>query len=80
MMLQLLVLAVSSISTSLADSASAGQISLPRKDPAFSAAELYFQASQRRIGALYFENSLLSTQCAFLTAVYLMYTMRIMAA
>lgn len=77
---QLLVLAISRISVSLADRASTGQISVLRDEYAFRSAELYFQASQRRIGALYCENSLLAAQCAFLTGVYLMYTMRIMAA
>lgn len=43
-------------------------------------AEAYFQASQRRIGALFHDNSILSVQCSFLTGVYLMSTMRIMAA
>ncbi|RHZ70707.1 hypothetical protein CDV55_103909 [Aspergillus turcosus] len=55
-------------------------ISVLRDEYAFRSAELYFHASQRRIGALYCENSLLAAQCAFLTGVYLMYTMRIMAA
>jgi hypothetical protein len=45
-----------------------------------SAGEAYFQASQRRIGVLYLENTLVTTQCSFLTGVYLMSTMRIMAA
>ena len=43
-------------------------------------AEVYFQAAQRRIGMLYHDNSLLAVQCSFLTAVYLMSTMRILAA
>jgi hypothetical protein len=43
-------------------------------------AEAYFQASQRRLGMLTHESSLVSIQCTFLTGVYLMSTMRIMAA
>lgn len=43
-------------------------------------AEMFFQASQRRIGVVYHENSLLTMQCSFLTAVYLMSTFRILAA
>lgn len=43
-------------------------------------AEAYFQASQRRIGLLYHRNSLVIAQCSFLTAVYLMSTMQILAA
>ncbi|CAI4217750.1 unnamed protein product [Parascedosporium putredinis] len=43
-------------------------------------AEAYFQAAQRRIGLLYHDNSILAVQCSFLTAVYLMSTMRILAA
>jgi hypothetical protein len=53
---------------------------LLRNERAFEEAELFFEASQRRTGILYCENSLISTQCAFLTGVYLMYTLRIMAA
>jgi hypothetical protein len=45
-----------------------------------SMAEAYFQASQRRIGMLYHHNSLMIAQCSFLTAVYLMSTMQILAA
>jgi hypothetical protein len=78
--IQLLVLAISSMSTSLADSSSSRHVSLGRNERAFDKAELFFEASQRRIGILYCENSLISTQCAFLTGVYLMYTLRIMAA
>lgn len=43
-------------------------------------AEMFFQAAQRRIGAVYHENALLTIQCSFLTAVYLMTTFRILAA
>ncbi|SPO07367.1 uncharacterized protein DNG_10061 [Cephalotrichum gorgonifer] len=43
-------------------------------------AERYFQASQRRIGMVYHEHSLLAVQCSFLSAVYLMTTFRILAA
>lgn len=78
--IQLLVLAISSMSISLADSSSIRHISLGRNERAFEEAELFFEASQRRIGILYCENSLISTQCAFLTGVYLMHTLRIMAA
>lgn len=78
--MQLLVLAIGSVSTSITDRPSTRHIHVSRDDSAFRAAEVYFQESQRRIGALSCENSLLSTQCAFFTAVYLSYTMRIFAA
>lgn len=42
-------------------------------------AEAYFQASQRRIGMLYHENSILAGQCTFLTGVYLCSTSQILA-
>jgi hypothetical protein len=44
-----------------------------------SIADSYFSASQRRIGMLYHENTLIAAQCSFLTAVYLMMTMQILA-
>jgi hypothetical protein len=53
---------------------------VPRDAPEFRAADLYFQGSQHHMGALYCENSLIAVQCAFFSGVYLMYTMRIMAA
>jgi hypothetical protein len=77
---KLLVLAISSISTSLTDHAPPGQVMVPRDAPEFRAADLYFQESQRHMGTLYCENTLISVQCAFLSGVYLMYTLRIMAA
>lgn len=43
-------------------------------------AEAYFQASQRRIGMLYHENTLVAAQCSFLTAVYLMSRLEVLAA
>ncbi|OKP12151.1 hypothetical protein PENSUB_2311 [Penicillium subrubescens] len=76
----LLVLAISSISISLTDHAPAGQVMVPRDAPEFRSADLYFQGAQHHMGALYCENSLISVQCAFMSGVYLMYTMRIMAA
>ena len=42
-------------------------------------AEAYFQASQRRLGMLYHENSILAGQCTFLTGVYLCSTNQILA-
>jgi hypothetical protein len=53
---------------------------VPRDAPEFRAGDLYFQGAQHHMGALYCGNSLISVQCAFLSGVYLMYTMRIMAA
>lgn len=53
---------------------------VPRDAPEFRSGDLYFQGAQHQMGALYCENSLISVQCAFLSGVYLMYTMRIMAA
>lgn len=53
---------------------------ISRDAPEFRAADLYFQESQRHMGSLFCENSLIAVQCAFLSGVYLMYTMRIMAA
>ena len=44
-----------------------------------SMAEAYFQASQRRIGLLYHENTILAGQCTFLTGVYLCSINRILA-
>jgi hypothetical protein len=45
-----------------------------------SRANAYFSASQRRMGMLCHENSLIAAQCSFLTAVYLMMTMQILAS
>src|SRR6266496_3137874 len=42
--------------------------------PEYSSAESYYVAAQKRIGLL--ENSILTTQCYFLTGVYEMYSMR----
>lgn len=53
---------------------------VPRDAPDFRSGDLYFQGAQHHMGALYCDNSLISVQCAFLSGVYLMYTMRIMAA
>jgi hypothetical protein len=43
-------------------------------------AEVYFHAAQRRIGMLNHENSLTWAQCSFLTTVFLMSIMRLLAA
>jgi hypothetical protein len=76
-MFQLIVCAVSSLSAPLAHEIEPGR----SKDvERLALAEAYFQASQRRIGMLYHQNSLAATQCSFLTAVYLMSTMQILAA
>jgi hypothetical protein len=72
------VCAISTISTSITD-VSCDRVPYPSADR-MSAGEAYFQASQRRIGVMYLENALVTTQCSFLTGVYLMSTMRIMAA
>jgi hypothetical protein len=71
------VCAISSLSACLDDDVKPG----PSKEKSkLSVAEVYFQASQRRIGMLYHENSLLAAQCSFLTAVYLMFTLQPLAA
>jgi hypothetical protein len=74
---KLLVCAVSQLSGAFEDESVPG---LSKVETNLSAAEAYFQASQRRIGMLYHENSLAAIQCAFLTGVYLMSTMQILAA
>jgi hypothetical protein len=74
---QLIVCAVSSLNCSLGEELEPG----PSKTTAkLASAESYFLASQRRIGMLYHQNSLVAAQCTFLTAVYLMQTMQILAA
>jgi hypothetical protein len=74
---QLIVCAVSSLNCSLSEEIKPG----PSKNAAkLASAEMYFLASQRRIGMLYHQNSLVAAQCSFLTAVYLMQTMEILAA
>ena len=75
--MKLLVCAVSQLSGAFEDESVPG---LSKVEANLSAAEAYFQASQRRIGMLYHENSLAAIQCAFLTGVYLMSTMQILAA
>lgn len=77
---QLLVLAIGSISTPITNGPSAQSIDVSRSSSVFQAAEIYFRESQRRIGALSCENSLVSTQVAFFTAVFLSSTMRILAS
>jgi hypothetical protein len=74
---QLLVCAVGAISRPMKDVAVDGG---PSASDRLAQADVYFQASQRRMGMLLHENSLLATQCSFLTGVYLMSTMRILAA
>lgn len=74
---QLLVCAVSSISAPLDQEREPGP-SMNRERLAM--AESYFQASQRRIGMLYHQTSLVVAQCSFLTGVYLMSTMQILPA
>ena len=53
---------------------------IPRDHPAFVEAERYFRASQIRLASLIGESDLLAAQCMFFTAVYLSFTMRIVAA
>jgi hypothetical protein len=74
---KLLVCAVSQLSGVFEDESVPGPSKLEAN---LSAAEAYFQASQRRIGMLHHENSLAAIQCAFLTGIYLMSTMQILAA
>ncbi|KAF7714749.1 Fungal Zn(2)-Cys(6) binuclear cluster domain-containing protein [Penicillium ucsense] len=76
----LLVLAISSISTSLTDHTSPGEVTVARDATEFRTTDLYFQGAQQHMGSLFCENTLISVQCAFLSGVYLMYTMRILAA
>ncbi|KAL1960921.1 hypothetical protein VTO42DRAFT_5905 [Malbranchea cinnamomea] len=74
----LLVCAVSAISSHIAVRLEDG---MPFPDSRqLAVSKMYFQAAQRRIGMLYHENSLVAVQCAFLTGVYLMSTMQILAA
>ncbi|KAJ9143827.1 C6 zinc finger domain containing protein [Pleurostoma richardsiae] len=75
--LVLLICAVSVLSPPIRAEAQPG---FSRQPDRLARAEMYFQASQRRIGMVYHENSLLAMQCSFLTAVYLMTTFRILAA
>ncbi|RDW73246.1 hypothetical protein BP6252_07153 [Coleophoma cylindrospora] len=73
----LLVCAVSSLSAPLGNELRPG----PSKNAdQLAVAEAYFQASQRRIGMLYHENTIVAAQCSFLTAVYLMSKLEILAA
>jgi hypothetical protein len=51
-----------------------------RQPERLARAEAFFEASQRRIGMLYHQSSLIAIQCSFLIAVYLMSTFRILAA
>lgn len=75
--MQFLVFAISTISSPLSHDRDPGPSKNKEK---LSIADAYFCASQRRIGMLYHENSLIATQCSFLTAVYLMMTMQIFAS
>jgi hypothetical protein len=77
MNLQLLVCAVSCLSAPLDQETSRGA---SKNASRLAMADSYFQASQRRIGILYHKNTLVVVQCTFLTAVYLMSTMQILAA
>lgn len=53
---------------------------MPPTHPAYQLGEYYFREAQRRLGVLTCENSLVAAQCGFFTGVYLMYTLRILAA
>lgn len=53
---------------------------MTRNHPYFVEAERYFRASQLRLPSLLRESDLLAAQCMFFTAVYLSFTMRIVAA
>uniref|UniRef100_A0A8H7TND1 Transcription factor domain-containing protein n=1 Tax=Bionectria ochroleuca TaxID=29856 RepID=A0A8H7TND1_BIOOC len=75
--LVLLICAVSVISAPINSESCPGP---SRNKERLERAEAYFQMAQRRIGMLHHANSLISAQCSFLTAVYLMSTLRIMAA
>ncbi|KPI42303.1 uncharacterized protein AB675_9796 [Cyphellophora attinorum] len=55
-------------------------VDIPREHPFFLEAERYFRASQLRLPSLLRESDLLAAQCMFFTAVYLSFTMRIVAA
>ncbi|RFU78606.1 dna glycosylase [Trichoderma arundinaceum] len=72
----LLVCAVSGVSSSLEDERERG---VSKSSERLKMAEAFFQASQRRIGMLYHENSILAGQCAFLTGVYLCSTYQIIS-
>ncbi|KAL4882063.1 hypothetical protein BJY04DRAFT_217755 [Aspergillus karnatakaensis] len=75
--LVLLICAVSILSVSPTEEQEPG---FSRQPERLARAEVFFQASQRRIGMLYHQSSLTAIQCSFLTAVYLMNTFRILAA
>lgn len=62
----MIVCAVSGVSTSLD-----GERGVIESDECLRVTQAYFQASQRRIGMLHHENSILAGQCCFLTGVYL---------
>ncbi|RDL36805.1 uncharacterized protein BP5553_06157 [Venustampulla echinocandica] len=72
----LLVCAISVISNSLEQELEPG---VSKSDERLKMAEAYFQASQRRIGMLHHENSILAGQCTFLTGVYLCSTNQIIS-
>ncbi|KAF5005446.1 hypothetical protein FDECE_8111 [Fusarium decemcellulare] len=75
--LVLLICAISVLSPNIVEEMRPGYSKSPSR---LGRAELFFQMAQRRIGMLYHSNCLMAAQCSFLTAVYLMTTMRIMAA
>ncbi|KAE9363780.1 hypothetical protein N431DRAFT_356437 [Stipitochalara longipes BDJ] len=75
--LLLLICAISTLSASLTEELVPG---ISKQQDRLSTAEAYFLASQRRIGMLCHENSFIGAQCSFLSAVYLMSTLRILAA
>lgn len=74
------MLALGSISNSTRQSLVDRHIDVSVNDPEYRAAEEYFWASQTSIGTLFHEDHLLSAQCAFFTAVYLSFTLRILPA
>ncbi|KAL3466524.1 hypothetical protein BJX64DRAFT_250226 [Aspergillus heterothallicus] len=75
-----LVLLICSVSVLSVSPTKEQQPGFSRQPERLLRAEAFFRASQRRIGMLYHENSLMAIQCSFLTAVYLMTTFRILAA
>ena len=77
---QLLVLALGSISNTTRQSIIDKHIDVSVNDPEYGAAEEYFWASQTSIGTLFHEDHLLAAKCAFFTAVYLSFTLRILPA
>lgn len=77
---QYLILAVSSLSIPLSETAATRRVAVHRSDPEFSVAEAYFHEAQQRTGCLMCADSLLAARCGFLTGVYLMHTMRILPA